>query len=193
MVFLVVMYRCESWTIKKVEHPRIDAFELWCWRRFLRVPWMVRRSNESILKKINPKYSLKGLMLKLKLRYFDHLMQRTTHWKRPWCWERLKTEGEGKYRGWDGWMASLTQWTWVRVNSGRRWRTGKLDVLQSMESQRVGRDWATERQQHADKNIIVDLTKYFDIIKLKHSKLRQWSVGRESGEVYWKELNLQPI
>ena len=193
MVFLVVMYKCESWTIKKVEHPRIDAFELWCWRRFLRVPWMVRRSNESILKKINPKYSLKGLMLKLKLRYFDHLMQRTTHWKRPWCWERLKTEGEGKYRGWDGWMASLTQWTWVRVNSGRRWRTGKLDVLQSMESQRVGRDWATERQQHADKNIIVDLTKYFDIIKLKHSKLRQWSVGRESGEVYWKELNLQPI
>ena len=192
MVFLVVMYRCESWTIKKVEHPRIDAFELWCWRRFLRVPWMVRRSNESILKKINPKYSLKGLMLKLKLRYFDHLMQRTTHWKRPWCWERLKTEGEGKYRGWDGWMASLTQWTWVRVNSGRRWRTGKLDVLQSMESQRVGRDWATERQQHADKNIIVDLTKYFYIIKLKHSKLRQWSVGRESGEVYWKELNLQP-
>ena len=154
---------------------------------------MVRRSNESILKKINPKYSLKGLMLKLKLRYFDHLMQRTTHWKRPWCWERLKTEGEGKYRGWDGWMASLTQWTWVRVNSGRRWRTGKLDVLQSMESQRVGRDWATERQQHADKNIIVDLTKYFYIIKLKHSKLRQWSVGRESGEVYWKELNLQPI
>ena len=193
MVFLVVMYRCDSWTIKKVEHPRIDAFELWCWRRFLRVPWMVRRSNESILKKINPKYSLKGLMLKLKLRYFDHLMQRTTHWKRPWCWERLKTEGEGKYRGWDGWMASLTQWTWVRVNSGRHWRTGKLDVLQSMESQRVGRDWATERQQHADKNIIVDLTKYFDIIKLKHSKLRQWSVGRESGEVYWKELNLQPI
>ena len=192
MVFLVVMYRCDSWTIKKVEHPRIDAFELWCWRRFLRVPWMVRRSNESILKKINPKYSLKGLMLKLKLRYFDHLMQRTTHWKRPWCWERLKTEGEGKYRGWDGWMASLTQWTWVRVNSGRRWRTGKLDVLQSMESQRVGRDWATERQQHADKNIIVDLTKYFYIIKLKHSKLRQWSVGRESGEVYWKELNLQP-
>ena len=65
-------------------------------------------------------------------------------------------------------------------------------MLQSMESQRVGRDWATERQQYDDKNIIIDLTKYFDIIKLKHSKLRQWSVGRESGEVYWKELNLQP-
>ena len=72
MVFPVVMYRCESWTIKKVENPRIDAFELWCWRRLLRVPWMVRRSNESILKKTNPKYSLKGLVLKLKFQYFDH-------------------------------------------------------------------------------------------------------------------------
>ena len=82
MVFPVVMYRCESWTIKKVEHPRIDAFELCCWRRCLRVPWMVKRSNESILKKTNPKYSWKELVLKLKLPYFDHLTQRTTHWKR---------------------------------------------------------------------------------------------------------------
>ena len=77
MVFLVVMYRCESWTIKKAEHQRIDVFELWCWRRFLRVPWTARRSNQSILKEITPEYSLEGLMLKLKLQYFGHLMGRT--------------------------------------------------------------------------------------------------------------------
>ena len=76
MVFPVVMYRCESWTIKKAEHQRPDAFELWCWRRLLRVPWTARRSNQSILKEINPEYSLEGLMLKLKFQYFDHLMQR---------------------------------------------------------------------------------------------------------------------
>ena len=77
MVFSVVMYGCESWTIKKAEHQRIDAFELWCWKRLLRVPWTARRSNQSILKKISPKYSLEGLMLKLKLQYFDYLMRRT--------------------------------------------------------------------------------------------------------------------
>ena len=77
MVFPVVMYGCESWTIKKAEHQRMDAFELWCWRRLLRVPWAARRSNQSILKEINPEYSLEGLMLKLKLQYFGHLIQRT--------------------------------------------------------------------------------------------------------------------
>ena len=76
MVFPVVMYGCESWTIKKAEHQRTDAFELWCWRRLLRVPWTARRLNQSILKEINPEYSLEGLMLKLKFQYFDHLMQR---------------------------------------------------------------------------------------------------------------------
>ena len=76
MVFPVVMYGCESWITKKAEHRRIDAFELWCWRRFLRVPWTARRSNQSILKEISPEYSLEGLMLKLKLQYFGHLMQR---------------------------------------------------------------------------------------------------------------------
>ena len=77
MVFPVVMYGCESWTIKKAEHQRTDAFELWCWRRLLRVPWIARRSNQSILKEISPEYSLEGQMLKLKLQYFDHLMWRT--------------------------------------------------------------------------------------------------------------------
>ena len=83
MVFPVVMYGCESWTIKKAEHQRNDGFELWCWRRFLRVPWTARRSNQSILKEISPEYSLKGLMLKLKLQYFGHLMEELTHLKRP--------------------------------------------------------------------------------------------------------------
>ena len=96
MVFPVVMYGCESWTIKKAEHRRIDVFELWCWRRLLRVPWTARRSNLSILKEISPGCSLEGLMLKLKLQYFGHLMQGQTLWKRPWCWERLKVRGEGK-------------------------------------------------------------------------------------------------
>ena len=85
MVFPVVMYRCESRTIKKAECQRIDVFELWCWRRLLRVPWTARRSNQSILKEISPEYSLEGLMLKLKLWYFGHLMGRTAHLKRPWC------------------------------------------------------------------------------------------------------------
>ena len=112
------MHGCESWTIKKAEHWRTDAFELWCWRRLLRVPWTTtRRSNQSILKEISHEYSLEGLMLKLKLQYFGHLMGRLTHWKRLWCWEILKTGGDGYDRGWDGWMASPTQWTWVWVNS----------------------------------------------------------------------------
>ena len=137
MVFLVVMYKCESWTIKKAECHRIDAFELWCWRGFLRVRWTARRSSLSILNEISPEYSLEGLMLKLKLQYFGHLMWRTGHWKRPWCWERLREGGEGDDRGWDGWMASLTQWTWVWVNSGSWWWTGRPGVLQSMRLQRV--------------------------------------------------------
>ena len=87
MVFPVVMYECESWTIKKSQCWRIDAFELWGWRRLLRVPWTARRSNRSILKEISPEYSLEGLILKLKLQYFDHPMQRANSWKRPWCWK----------------------------------------------------------------------------------------------------------
>ena len=83
MVFPVVMYGCESWIIKKAEHQRIDAFELWCWRKLLRVPWAARRSNQSILKEISPEYSLEGLMLKLKLQYFGHLIEELTHWKKP--------------------------------------------------------------------------------------------------------------
>ena len=119
IVFPEVMYRCESWTIKKAKCWRIDAFELWCWRRLLRVPWRARRSNQSIPKKINPEYSLEGLMLKLKLQYFGHLMWRADSWKRPWYWERFRAGGEGGNRGWDGLMGSSIQWTWVWANSGR--------------------------------------------------------------------------
>ena len=117
MVFPVVMYGCESWTIKKAECQRIDAFELWCWRRLLRVPWTARRSNQSILKEISPGCSLEGLMLKLKLQYFGHLMQIADSFEKSWCWERLRAGEEGEDRGWDSWMASPTQWTWVWVDS----------------------------------------------------------------------------
>ena len=120
MVFPVVMYGCESWAVKKAECRKIDAFELWCWRRLLRVPWTARRSNQSILKEISPGCSLEGLMLKLKLLYFGHLMRRADSLERPWCWERSRAGGEVEDRGWGGWMASPTQWTWVWVNS-RSW------------------------------------------------------------------------
>ena len=111
VVFPVVMYGCESWAVKKPECQRIDAFELWCWRRLLRVPWTARRSNQSILKEISSRCSLEGVMLKLKFQYFGHLMPKLTHWKRPWCREGLGAGGEGDDRGWDGWMGSPTWWT----------------------------------------------------------------------------------
>ena len=100
---------------------KVDAFELWCWRtpqELLRFPWTARRSNRSILKEISPGCSLEGLVLKLKLQYFGHLMGRVDNWKRLWCWEGLDAGGEGDDRGWDGWMASSTRWTWVWVDSG---------------------------------------------------------------------------
>ena len=151
MAFPVVTYGCESWTVKKAEHWRIDAFELWCWRRLLSVPWTARTSNQSILKEISSGCSLEGLMLKLKL---SHLIcggstlatwcEELSQLKRPWCWERLRAGGEGDNRGWDGWMASPTQWTWVWVKSRSCWWIGRPGVLQSMGSQRVGHDWVTE-------------------------------------------------
>ena len=144
MVFPVVMCGCESWTIKKAECQRTDAFERWCWTRLLIVPWTARWSNQSILKEISPEYSLEGLMLKLKLQYLATSCEELTHWKRSWCWERLGAGGEGDDRGWDGWMASPTQWIWVWGSSGSWWWTGKPGVLRSMGSQRLRHDWATE-------------------------------------------------
>ena len=140
----LVMYGYESWTIKKAECQRIDAFELWCWRRLLRVPWTARRSNQSILKEISSDYSLEVLMLKLNSNTLATWCEELTHLKSPWCWERLKAGGKGDNRGWDGWMASLTRRTWIWASSRSWWWAGKPGVLQSMGSQRAGHDWVTE-------------------------------------------------
>ena len=122
MVFPVVTYGCESWTVKKAERRRIDAFELWCWRRLLRVLWTARRSNQSILKEISPEFSLEGLMLKLQ--YFGHLVWRADSSEKTLMLRKIAgRQAEGDDRGWDGWMASPTQWTWVWVNSGNWWWT----------------------------------------------------------------------
>ena len=118
MVFPVVMYECEIWTIKKAEHQRIDTFKLRCWIRLLRVPWTARRSNQSILKEINLEYSLEGLTLKLKHQYFGHLIWRADSLEKTLMLESLKTGGKGDDRGRDGWMSSLTQWTWVSASLG---------------------------------------------------------------------------
>ena len=144
MDFPVVMYGCESWTVKKAEHQRIDAFELWCWRILLRVPWTARRSNQSILKEISPGCSLEGLTLKLKSTTLGTSCEELTHWKRLWRWEGLGAGGKGDDRGWDGRMASVTRWMWVWVNSGSWWWTRRPGVLRFMGLQGVGHDWATE-------------------------------------------------
>ena len=138
------MYGCESWTLKKPEHWRIDAFELWCWRKLLRVPWTARRSNQSILKRSVLSVPWKDWCWSWNSNILATWCKELTHLKRPWCWERLKVEEDGNDRGWDGWMASPTQWTWVWVNSGSWWWTVSPGVLQSMGSQSVGHDWATE-------------------------------------------------
>ena len=146
MVFPVVMYGCEGWTIKKAEHWRIDAFELWCWRRLLKVPWTARRSNQSILKEISPEYLLEGLMLKLKLQYSGHLMQRTDSLEKTLMLGKI--EGRSR-RGQQelGWMASPTQWRWLWASSRRWWRTGKPGVLQPIGLKRARHGWLTEQQQ----------------------------------------------
>ena len=145
MVFPVVMFRCESWTIKKAEHWSIDAFELWCWRRLLRISWTERRFNQSILKEISPEYPLEGLMLKLKLQFFGYLMRRTDSLEKTLMLGKIEGGRRRRQnRGWDGWMASPTQWTWVWVNSGSWWWTGRPGVLRCMGSQRIGHDWVTE-------------------------------------------------
>ena len=129
MVFPIVMYGCERWTIKEAECQRIDAFELWCWRRLLRVLWTARRSNQSILKEINSKYLLEILMLKLQ--YFGYFMQGADSSEKTLILEKIEAKGEEGGRGWHGWMASPTQWVWIWANSGRQWRTKESGMLQS--------------------------------------------------------------
>ena len=138
------MNGCESWTIKKAEHWKIDAFELWCWRRLLRVPWTARRSNQSILKEISPEYSLVGLMLRLKLQYLYHLMRRADSLEKTLMLEKIEGRRRRGQQGGDGWMASPTQWTWVWANSGSWWWTGRPGVLRFMGSQRVRYDWGVD-------------------------------------------------
>ena len=147
--FPVVMYGCENWTVKKAEHWRIDAFELWYWRILLRVPWTARRSNQSILKEISPGCSLEGLMLKLKLQYFGHLMQRVDSLGKTLM---LGGIGGRRRRGWQRmrWLDDITNSMHVSwhhqlpPNSGSWWWTGRPGVLQFMGLQRVRHDWATE-------------------------------------------------
>ena len=139
-------------TVKKAERQRIDAFELWCWRRLLSVPWTARRSNQSILKEISPGISLEGMMLKAETPVLWPPHAKSWLIGKDWCWERLGAGGEGDDRGWDGWMASLTQWTWVWENSGSWWWIGRPGVLRFMGSQRVGHDWATELNWIFEKN-----------------------------------------
>ena len=143
MVFPVVMYGCESWAVKKAERWRIDAFELWCWRRLLRVPWTARRFNQSILKEISPGISLEGIILKLKLQYFGHIMWRVDSLKKTLM---LGGIGGRRRRGQqriDGWMVSLAQWMSVWMNSGSWWSIGRPGVLQftGSQSQTRLRDW----------------------------------------------------
>ena len=172
MVFPVVMYGCESWTVKKAEHQRIDAFEQWCWRRLLRVPWTARRSNQSILKEISPGCSLEGLMLKLKLQYFGHLMRRVDSLEKTLMLGGIGAGGERDNKGWDGWMASLTQCTWVWVNSRSWWWTGRPGVLWFMVSQRVGHDWVTELNWTDTETIYVEsvMGSYLSRLSFYHPK-----------------------
>ena len=146
MVFPVVMYKCESWTIKKAEHQRIDAFELWCCGRLWRVPL-----DSKEIKPVNPKGNQPWIFIgriyaeaAAPILWPPNVKSQFT-WK-SWCWERLRAGGERGNRGWNCWMASSTEWTWVWANSRRWWRTGKPGVLQSMGSQRVRNNWATEQQ-----------------------------------------------
>ena len=158
MVFPGVMYGCESWTIKKAEHRRIVAFELWCWRRLLRVPWTARRSNQSILKEISPGCSLEGLMLKLKLPIFwppdakSWLIWKASDVGKDWRQEEKgMTENE---------MVRWHQWTWVWVNSGSWWWTGKPDVLRFVGLRRVEQDKATELTDWLTSTCAVELSPF---------------------------------
>ena len=147
MVFPVVTYGCENWTIKKAECQKTDAFELWCWRRLLRVPWTAKE-----LQLVNPKGNQHWIFIERTIAEVQAIIlwpHDAKSWLigKGWCWERLKAKGEGGSRGWDDQIASLTQWTWIWANSWRLWRTEEPGVLYSMGSQRVRHSIATEGQQ----------------------------------------------
>ena len=148
MIFPVVTNGCENGMVKKAEHQEIDAFKLWCWRRCLKVPWTARKSNQSILTEISPEYSLKGLMLKLKLQYFGHLMWTANSSERSLMLGKIEGRRRKGIRGWDGWKAPPIQWIWTWANFGRWWGTGGL-VCCSSWGCRVRHDWVIEKQQQS--------------------------------------------
>ena len=163
MAFSVVMYGCESWTTKKAECQRTDAVALWCWKRLLRVPWTVK-SNQSILKEIGSEYSLEGLMLKLKLQQFVHLMWRTDSSEKTLMLGKIKCRSRGDKRGWDGWIASPTKWIWIWLSHGNWCCTGKSGILLSMRSQGIGHNWATELNWKTSSQILLNQYVYFEYI-----------------------------
>ena len=144
MIFPVVVYGYKSWAISKAECRRIDAFELWCWRRLFRVPWTARRSNQSIHRRPVLGVHWKDWCWSWNPNTLVTWFEEPTHWKRPRCWERLRAAEEEGDRGWDGWMALPTQWTWVWVDSRSLWWTGRPGMLRFTGSQRIGHDWANE-------------------------------------------------
>ena len=169
-------------------------------RRLLRIPWTARRSNQFILKQISPEYSLERLMLKLKLHYFSYLMQRADSFERPWCWERLKVGGEGDDRGWDFWMASVTQWTWIWVNS-RSWidRVAWCAAVHGVAKSR--QDWATQLDWTVWRTVVGVflwlLLGHRCYLNLDSSKSGSWNkalaslFGRESQEMWWGEWRVR--
>ena len=182
------MYGCESWTIKKAEHRRIDAFELWCWRR-LRVPWTARRSNQSILKEISSKYSLEGLMLKLKLQYFCYLMLITNSFEKTLMLRKIEDGGEGDNREWNGWMASQTQWTWVWVGSSRtlggswKWTVAcqaclSIGILQERISKRATMLYSRGSSQLRDRTKIFHTADKFFTVWATREFAHAWRVSK---------------
>ena len=169
----------ESWTIKKADHWRIDAFELWCWRRFLRVPWTTRRSNQSMLKEISAECSLEGLMLRLKLQYFGQLMWRADSFEKTLILGTIEGKRIRGRQRIDGWMASPTQWTWLWVIPGSWWWTGRPGMLWFMGLQRVGHDWDRTEVNYAN---LVGLVNKLDLGMWSRGTL-MFHVGKE--KIYW--------
>ena len=166
MVFSVVMYGCESWTAKKAECQRIDTLNCWCWRRLLRVPGLQGDPTSPFWRRSDLGIHWKDWCWSWNSNTLATSCEEQTHLKSPWCWERLKVRGEGDDKRWDCWMTSLTQWTWVWVNSESWWWTGRPGMLQSMGLQKVGHDWMTELNPQLSS----------ETVSLKNLETSHWSL-----------------